>query len=162
MALKILSSSNIPTDLPKLTNKEWNTIGLAGLVLFLMAILQLASFSDFKGWMEQTNMAQPAAWAIGIIIAELWGAAGLFKLGLSPLFRAVSSGLALVASSFWFIQSLRLFSGSNSGDLKSSGFFGNFLLSEPGWVPVLGSTLLLFVVLYSLELFSEYYKKHSS
>ncbi len=162
MAQKKSKSKKIPTDPPALSDKEWNILGLAGLALFLMAVLQLASFSDFKDWMAQVKMAQPSAWAIGLIIAELWGAAGMFKLGLSPLFRAVSSGLALLASGFWFVQSLRLFSSSSSGDLNNSGFFGGFLTQAPGWMPVLFSTLLLVVVLYSLELFRDYYKKHSS
>jgi len=138
-------------DPPKLTDQQWNVLGLAGIIFFAMAILQLASFNDFKAWLGAIHLGQPQIWAVGLILAELWASAGFFKIKMSPLFRAVSATLALV-SGFWFLQNIRLVSDGASGVLQSSGFFGRFLTQTPSWWTVLEAGLFFFLVLHCLSL----------
>jgi hypothetical protein len=161
LKLQIKKKASKATDLPKLSDQQWNMMGILGLVFFLMAILQLASFNDFKAWFDQIDLPQPAAWAVGLIVAELLASAGFFKLKLSPLFRMTSATLALLVSGFWFIQNLRLVSDGASGILMNSGFFGRFLHQTPSWWTVLEASLLLFFVLHALTLFKDYFMSHS-
>lgn len=139
---------------PKLTDTQWNLTGLLGIILILMAILQLVSFGSFKDWLGQVGLSGPTVWAILIIIAELWGAAAYFKVRLSPLFRAVSSLLAMLAAGFWFVENLQLIAGGAAGQLDSSGFFGHYLNQSPGWWTALEVTVLLFWTIYSVGLTS--------
>lgn len=139
-------------DPPKLTDQQWNLMGLIGLAFFVMAILQLASFNDFKNWLQSISLGSPGVWAAVIIFAELWAAAGFFKLRLSTGFRMVSALMALLVSGFWFIQNLRLVSDGAGGILQNSGYFGRFLHQSPGWWSVLEASVLLFVVLWSVQL----------
>lgn len=150
------------TEPPKLTDKEWNVLGVIGLAFLLMAVLQLASFGEFSDWLKQVGFSQPKAWGVVLVLAELWAAAGFFKLKLSPLFRIMSSALALLVSGFWFIQNIRLVSGTMPDNLGSSGFFGSFLEQAPSWWTVLEAGLLLFAVIYSLDLFKNYFHTHTS
>ncbi len=131
-------------DPPKLTDQQWNVLGLVGIIFFSMAILQLASFTYFKNWLESIDLAQPQLWAVGLILAELWASVGFFKIKLSPLFRMVSTVLALLVSGFWFIQNIRLVSDGASGVLMNSGFFGRFLAQTPSWWTVLESGIFFF------------------
>jgi hypothetical protein len=139
-------------DPPKLTDQQWNVLGLAGIIFFAMAILQLASFNDFKAWLDSIHLGQPQIWAVGLILAELWASVGFFKVRLSPLFRMVSATLALLVSGFWFLQNIRLVSDGASGVLQSSGFFGRFLTQTPSWWTVLEAGLFFFLVLHCLSL----------
>ncbi len=150
------------TSPPELSDKDWNILGVVGIVLFLMAILQLISFTDFKSWLEQVGFSQPAAWGVVLIMSEVWAGAGFFKIHLSPLFRIVSAILAFLVSGFWFIQNLRLVSGSSQPNLTNSGFFGNYLTQTPSWWTVLEVSLLLFGVIYALNLFKPYFDEHTS
>lgn len=163
MARKLTKKLSVQaTEPPQLTDKEWNILGVVGLVFLLMAVLQLASFSEFSDWLKQVGFSQPKAWGVVLILAELWAAAGFFKLKLSPLFRIVSTTLALLVSGFWFVQNIRLVSGTMPDNLGSSGFFGRFLEQTPSWFTVLEAGALLFGVIYSLELFKSYFRTHTS
>ena len=141
-------------DPPVLTNEQWGAASLLGVLFLVMAILQLISFSDFKGILSGMGMHSGTAfWAIVIIIAELWAAAGLFKWRLSHAFRMVSAGLAVLVSGFWFLMNLQQVANGNGDALHNSGFFGRFLAQTPGWWTVLEVTILLFWTLWAIELF---------
>jgi hypothetical protein len=139
----------------KLSNEQWTATGLLGLVLIASAILQLVNFSDFKDSLTAMGIAGPTAWGVCIVIAELWGAAGFFKLRLSYLFRAVSAALAVLVAGFWFVENLQVISGGLNLTLTNSGFFGRFLTQKPGWWTVVEVTILLFWTLYAVGLNKE-------
>ena len=146
-------------DPPKLTSQQWNLAGLLGVVLIVMAVLQIISFSDFKDWLSQVGIDSPATCAVILIVAELWAALGFFKLKLMLGFRAISALLAVLVSGFWFVENLRLVSEGQAGTLTSSGFFGGFLEQSPGWLTVIESALLLFWVIYTLNLTKNYFSR---
>src|SRR4051812_324938 len=91
-------------DPPRLTDREWAISAVAGVILLAAAILQLISFSDFRDNFAQAGLPGPTAWAVCVILAEIWGAASFFKLRLSYLFRSVSATLSVVAVGFWFVE----------------------------------------------------------
>lgn len=139
-------------DPPNLTSQQWNLTGLLGVVLIVMAILQLIGFSDFKDWIDSIGLSGPAVWAVVIIIAEVAAAVGFFKLRLSFGLRMLSAWLAILVSGFWFVENLRLVSEGKAGHVANSGFFGKYLHQSPSWWTVIEVTVLLFWVVYSLEL----------
>lgn len=135
---------------PKLSTTHWVLSNIIGLVLLTMAILQLVSFADFRDALEATGLTGPTTWAVCVIVAELWGAAGFFQLPLSYGFRMVSNSLAVLVALFWFINNLQLVTSASS--VTNSAFFGRFLAQEPSWWTVIEVTVLLFAVLYKVEL----------
>jgi hypothetical protein len=137
---------------PKLSVKEWVLVAVPGLVLLATAVLQLISFNEFKDALGSMGLPGPRAWAVAIILAELWGAAGFFRLRLSVGFRLVSYTMALAACLFWFIENLQLISNGMNEQLDNSGFFGRFLAQQPGWWTALEVVVLLFWVIYAIEL----------
>ncbi|MBI2285602.1 hypothetical protein HYU82_02155 [Candidatus Saccharibacteria bacterium] len=147
------------TDPPKLSTREWNITGLVGVVLIVMAVLQVIGFGDFRDWLESIGLGSPAVWAVGIIVAELWAAVGFFKLPVMTGFRMVSGLLAILVAGFWFVQNLRLVSEGAAGELSSSGLFGKFLEQSPGWWTVIEVSALLFLVAYGVNLASGWSKK---
>lgn len=141
-------------DPPKLTTQQWNTVGLLGVVLVVMAVLQAISFNDFKDWLSGIGLDSPAVWAVGLIVAEVLAAVSLFKLPLMNGARMFSGLLALLVAGFWFIQNLRLVSDGAAGQLTSSGLFGGYLEQSPGWWTVIEVTVLLLWAAYSVRLTS--------
>jgi hypothetical protein len=137
---------------PRLSDMEWGLSSLLGLVLIVMAVLQLVSFSDFKDLLDKMGLPGAGAWAICIILAELWGAIGFFKLPMSRLFRLASYTLAVAVSGFWFVQNLQLISNGIGQQLDNSGFFGRFLAQQPGWWTALEVSVLLFATVYKVGL----------
>lgn len=158
---KIKKHSVKTTDPPKLTDQQWNSLGIVGVIFFAMAILQLASFTDFKEWLGSAGLSQPQIWAVGIIFAELLASVGFFKLRLSVLMRMASAGAAFLVSGFWLIQNIKLVSDGASGVMQSSGFFGNYLLQSPSWWTVLEAGFFFFLVINSLSRFKEYLSANS-
>ncbi len=136
----------------KLTNREWNLAGLLGVILIVMAILQVIGFSDFKDWLSSIGLESPTTWAVVLIIAEVWAGLGFFKLKLMRGFRLISSVLAVLVAGFWFIENLRLVAQVNAGELNSSGFFGKYLHQTPSWWTVLEVTIFLFWTIYAVKL----------
>lgn len=132
-------------DAPKVSNRSWMGAGVLGVVFIAMAVLQLVSFSDFKDDLDALGLAGPSTWAVLIILAEFWGAAGFFKLRLSRGFRTVSYGLAVLVAGFWFLANVQ--ATANGLAAHSSGFFGRFLNQTPGWWSVIEVTIFLFWVL---------------
>lgn len=137
---------------PKLTATQWALFNLLGVTFLLMAILQIISFNDFRDTLSSFGLSAPTAWAVGLIVAELWAAATMFKLRLSYAFRAVSALLALLSAGFWFLENINLVSNGNGDFLTNSGFFGGYLTQSPGWWTVVEVSILLFWVLYALGL----------
>lgn len=139
-------------DAPRLSNAEWLAAAVPALLLLVAAILQLISFADFRDFLGNSGLSAPTAWAIGIIVAELWGAAGFFKWRLSVGFRAVSYAAAVLAAGFWFVYNLQLVSNGTADQLSNSGFFGRFLQQTPGWWTVVEVSIFLFWVVYKVGL----------
>jgi hypothetical protein len=140
-------------DPPKLSDVEWGVSSLLGLIFLVMALLQLASFSDFKDQLNVMGFSGPSAWAVFIILAELWGAVGFFKLRLSYGFRLVSHALAVAVAGFWFINTLQLVAGGTH--VNSNGLFGRFLTQQPGWWTVVEVTVLLFWTVHKVGLLQD-------
>jgi hypothetical protein len=136
---------------PSLTNAEWAVTAVPALILLLMAITQLISFSDFTDLLESMGFAGPTAWAVGIIVAELWGAAGFFKWRLSMAFRNVSNVMAVLAAGFWFVNNLQLVASGAATKLENSGFFGKYVAQQPSWWTVIEVSILLFWVVSSVK-----------
>ena len=139
-------------DPPKLTNREWNMTGLLGVVLIVMAILQVIGFSDFKDWLDSIGLGSPVTWAVALIVAEVWAAVSFFKLKLMKGFRIIGGVLAVLVAGFWFFENLRLVAQANAGELTNSGFFGKFLHQSPGWWTVLEVSVFLFWTIYAVRL----------
>src|SRR5574337_792909 len=144
---------------PKLSRNQWNIIGLLGVVLVVMAVLQAISFSDFKLWLGAIGLGAPAVWAVVIIIAQLWAAVGFFRLKLPKIVAAISSLAAVLVGGFWFLENLRLVSQASSGEFDNSGYFGKFLHQSPGWWTVIEITIFLIWVIYSVRLTSAAWTK---
>lgn len=139
------------TDPPRLTDRQWSVVGVLGIILIVMAVLQLVSFNEFRDLLAQAGLGGPTAWSIAIILAELAAAVGFFKLRLSRLLRLTSATLALLVGSFWFVLTVKLVTMGGEGKFAGSGFFGKFLEQVPGWWTMIEATILLFLVLYSLD-----------
>ena len=137
---------------PVLDDRQWNMSSLLGVVLLVMALLQAIGFSAFKTWLADIGFSGESVWTVVIIVAEVWGALGFFKVRLNPVFRWASNLMALLAVGFWFIENLRLVSAGASADLANSGLFGKYLPQHPGWWTVLEVSVLLFWTVYSLQL----------
>lgn len=138
---------------PKLTDQQWNTAMVLGVVLLVMAVLQVVSFSQFKNTLDSIGLtSSPALWAVLILVAEVWGSLGFFKIRLNILGRSLSTFFALAAASFWFYENLKLVSQGMTNQLTNSGFFGRYLHQAPGWWTVIEVTVFLFWVLYCLKL----------
>jgi hypothetical protein len=138
---------------PKLSNTRWSLSGVVGVILLAMAVLQLISFADFRDALETSGLSAPTAWAVCIIVAELWGSVGFFKIPLSSLFRQISYVMAVLAAGFWFIYNIQLVTGNTEfSAVTNSAFFGRFLQQTPGWWTVIEATALLFAVVYKVGL----------
>jgi hypothetical protein len=155
MTARRVRSSGWPvraTDAPALSTLEWGLAAVPAVVLLAMAILQLISFADFRDLLQAMGFAGATAWAVCIIVAELWGAAGFFKWRLSSAFRYVSYTMAVLAAGFWFVNNLQLVSNGMASKLDNSGFFGRFLPQKPSWWTVIEVTILLYWVIYKVKL----------
>jgi hypothetical protein len=137
---------------PVLTTRQWVLAAVPGLVLLVAAILQLVSFTDFVDALDAMGLPGPTAWAVCVILAELWGAAGFFVWRLSAGFRLVSYAMAVAVSLFWFVENLQLAANGVGAQLDNSGFFGRFLAQKPSWWTVLEVTVLLFWILHKVGL----------
>jgi hypothetical protein len=137
---------------PELSQRSWNMLAVPAVILAVMAILQIISFGKFKDWLDEIRVGGPAVVAVIIIIAELWGAVSLLQIGMSRALRFVGVSLAVLVSSFWFVENLQIASSGGAGQLPNSGFFGKYLMQSPGWWTILEVTILLFWVVYAAEL----------
>ncbi len=139
-------------DTPELSQMNWNLLAIPSAVLAVMAVLQIISFGKFKDWLDSINVGWPAVVAVVLIIAELWGAVSLLRVPLNNMIRFVGVSLAVLASGFWFIETLYLVSSGSAGRLANSGYFGKYLSQTPGWWTVIEVTILLYWLVYAAEL----------
>lgn len=140
-------------DPPKLSAQDWNMTMALGVVFVAMAVLQIASFNDFKDVLNATfGLSGSTSWAVVLILAELWAAVAFFKLRLSALFRMFSSVFAILVSGFWFFENVRLVASDTTIQAANSGFFGRFLAQQPGWWTVIEVTIVLFWTLGAVEM----------
>lgn len=153
MKLAQLSSKHwgTPSPLPKLSDRQWGNVNLLGVVLVVMAVCQLVTFNDFKDVLNAIGLGGPTAWAISLIVAELWAAVTFFKVRLSSAFRLIGSLLAILVAGFWFVENLHLISAGASS-AANSGFFGRYLEQAPGWWTAVEVTVLLFWTVYAVNL----------
>ena len=140
------------TDPPRLSSSQWNMVGVLGIILIVMAVLQVIGFGDFKKWLEAIGLGAPSIWAVVLIVAEILAALNFFKLRLSGFARMLGWLSAIFVSGFWFVENLRLVSQNSGATLQNSGYFGKFLHQTPGWWTVVEATILIFGVLYGLEI----------
>lgn len=136
----------------ELKQSHWNILAVPAVVLAAMAILQIVSFGKFKDWLDEVRIGWPAAVAVVIIIAELWGAASLLQVKWPRMVRFVGLTLAILVAGFWFIENLSQAANGGAGQLPNSGLFGRFLNQSPGWWTILEVTVLLFAVVYAAEM----------
>ncbi|HEX5448233.1 MAG TPA: hypothetical protein VFW90_03495 [Candidatus Saccharimonadales bacterium] len=142
------------SEVPTLSQNQWAVLAIPGAILVVMVILQIVSFGKFKDWLDEIKIGAPAAVAVVLIIAELWGALSLFKVPMNAMFRYVGLWLAVLVSGFWLVENLYLVSGWTAGQLSNSGYFGNYLTQSPGWWTAIEATIMLFWVIYAAELIS--------
>jgi hypothetical protein len=134
-------------DPPALTTRQWVLAAVPAVIFLVAAILQLISFTGFTDALSAMGLPGPTAWAVCIILAELWGSAGLLQWRLSYGFRLVAQTLALAVALFWFVNNLQLVAGAFGSQIDNSGFFGRFLKQKPSWLTVLEVTVFLFWLL---------------
>lgn len=154
MTLRALTSSknwSMPSPVPKLSDRDWSGVNLLGLVLIVMAICQLITFTDFKGWLNTIGLGGPAVWAVVLIIAEVWAGVSFMKVRLASAFRMVGLLLAVLVAGFWTVENLQLISGGAAGLLPNSGFFGRYLMQSPGWWTAIETTILLYWTIYAVD-----------
>ncbi len=138
---------------PAALNQNQHAAVNALAVLFLvMAVLQVASFTEFKGALHDLGLTRaPEAWAIGLIVAEAWGALGLLSVKMHGLMRAVGRFGAVLAAGFWFIASLEAVTGMETA-VGNMGYFGKYLSQTAGWWTVLEATIVMIWTVYALEI----------
>lgn len=150
----------VAADPPKLSQSQWNIAAVAGIVLLAAAVLQLIGFQDFIDNLAAAGVSNSKWWAGGILFSEIIAAASFFRLRLSPAFRLFSGGLALLASFFWFFETLKLVNTYADVNYKDVGlshpwvadFFGKYLPQQPGWWVVIEAAVFCSLVMYVLSL----------
>lgn len=138
---------------PKLGQYDSWLASLLAIVFLVMAILQIASFNDFKsalGGLGITN--SPETWAFILVVAEVWAALGFLKVKMNGLIRFFGAVFAVFAAGFWFVESLQVVTSPAAAGLTNNGFFGKYLTQTPGWWTVVEASVLLFWVVYILRL----------
>jgi hypothetical protein len=141
------------SDVPGLSQREWNVLAVPAAVLAVMAILQAISFGKFKDWLDGVGVGWPALIAAVLIVAELFGAVSLLRLPMSAMVRKTGLVLAVLATGFWFFKNIQLVSSGAADASGNSGFFGKYLTQAPGWWTVIEITVLLFLVIYAVKAF---------
>ncbi len=135
---------------PRLKPEQWNMAGVLSVVLLVMAICQLVSFTSFKKVLLSLGLDAPTAWALGLILVEIWAAVAFYRVKLDPLFRLVGLGMALAVAGFWFILNIQAV--SNGLRVPNSGFFGRYLAQIPGWLTLAEAFVFLIATLYVVDM----------
>jgi hypothetical protein len=149
---KLKRSATTVTAPPSLPRNHTGAVTLLGIVFLAMAAAQLISFNEFEVVLAIGGFSNTAGVATLLILAELLAAVGFLSLRISHLLRILSAVAAIAVSGFWFVQNLRLISEGLGGLIPNIGFFGGYLAQSPGWWTTLEATVLVFWVIYSLNL----------
>lgn len=138
---------------PKLGQYDSWLASLLAIVFLVMAILQIASFNDFKSALGGLGIANsPETWAFVLVVAEVWAALGFLKVKMNGLIKFFGGVFAIFAAGFWFVESLQAVAGTAASQITNSGFFGKYLTQAPGLWTVVETSVLLFWVVYVLRL----------
>jgi len=151
-ATKLKKSATHVTAPPNLPKAHSGAVTLLGLVFLAMAVGQLIGFNEFEVVLTVGGISSAATVATLLILAELLAAVGFLNLRISHLLRVLSAVSAVAVSGFWFLYNLKLISEGLAGLMPNIGFFGEFLAQSPGWWTTIETTVLVFWVLYSLNL----------
>jgi hypothetical protein len=135
-----------------LTNEQWVLARALASLLVIMAVLQLISVADFRDGLATMGLRAPSLWAVLVIVAELWAAAGFFKWTLSYGFRYVSTLAAILVAGFWFIMQIQIFANGSAEIMHSSYFFGSYLNQAPGWITIIETTVVFAAIIYTASL----------
>ncbi len=144
--------SNTFANPPKLNQQEAGLVSLLAVIFLVMAILQLAGFNDFKEVLSGLGLSSPGTWAVIVIIAEILAAIGFLRVKLNGLVRFFGGVFAVFAAGFWFVENLQAVASKAVGEVSNSGFFGKYLVQQPGWWTVVEASVLVFWVVYALRL----------
>lgn len=161
MSAQVKNNWPVAAPPPTLSNNQWYASSLVGIIFVAAAFLQIINFQDFSNNFGTMGLSDANWWAGVVVFAEIWAAAGFFKIRLSWLFRVFSNYLAILAIVFWVFETLRQFSdyyGVNSvkyglDHSLIANFFGKYLTQPIGWWPVVEVAVFTFLVLYCLEQF---------
>ncbi len=135
---------------PRLNQNQWNVAGTLSVVLVVMGICQAVSFSSFKRVLTGLGLDAPTAWAIALILAEVWAATAFYRIKLDPRFRLAGLGLALAIAGFWFVLNVQAV--SNDLRIPNSGFFGRYIAQAPSGWTLLEASLFLGATLYIVDM----------
>ena len=141
------------SELPELSQSEWNVMAIPAAVLAVMGILQLISFGKFKDWLDAVGVGWPAVVAVLLIVSELLGAVSMLRVPMSATVRKTGLVLAVLATGFWFLKNIQLVNSGGADASGNSGFFGKYLTQAPGWWTVIEITILLALVIYAVKAF---------
>jgi hypothetical protein len=139
---------------PKLNQNQRVATNALVIVFLVMAILQLASFNDFKMALSDMGVhSGTAAWAYGVIVAEVVAAIGLLGVKMNGIVRGLGRVAAVLASGFWFLLTLQAVTSmdENSVAIANTGYFGKYMIQAPGWWTVIEVTALMLGTIYALE-----------
>src|SRR6185503_16978507 len=86
---------------PALSSAGWNMLAIPAAVLFVMAILQIVSFSKFKDFLDGIKIGWPAVVAVVVIVAEVWGGLSLLRIPMHGMLRFWGILMAVLVAGFW-------------------------------------------------------------
>jgi hypothetical protein len=136
--------------LPKLSSKQWLISQTLGVILLVMAVAQLMSFSKFADSLTALDFSIAKAGAAAILFFEFWAAISFLKLKQSRGFRTAGNCFAIIVALFWFIDACRAAAESAEGSAMGTNFFGNYLSMSAGWNAVIEATVFAALVGYTL------------
>lgn len=129
-------------------NKAFWRAFILGLVMLVLAVLQLFRFEDFPGLIESMQIPGGATTAFLLAILfpllEILSLPYLFSMRIPKWLRKLSLGAAVAAGVLWVI--VTAWTSINMGASVDSGIFGATLPTTSGWWSVAFSILLLWSV----------------
>lgn len=135
----------------KLNQNQTVAVNALVILFLVMAVLQLASFNEFKAALESLGLNNGTdAWAVVVVIAEVWAALGLVAIRMNGLLRAAGRMFAVFASGFWLVLTLQAVVGTDE-QVANNAFFGKYLTHQPGWLTVVGVSLVMYWTVWALE-----------
>lgn len=116
-----------------------------GLVMVVLAVLQLFQFEDFPGIIEAMGIpgGKVAALSLAVLFPflEIASLPFLFSMKTPPLIRRLSKSCAVTVGVLWLI--VTVWTSINQGSSVESGIFGASLTTTSGWWSVVFAALLM-------------------